>query len=208
MTTLLLIRHATNDALKNQLIVGRLPGVHLNEEGQAQALAVAERLAEVDLTAVYSSPMERALETARPLAARHGLEVQIHPGLHEVDCGRWSGQPVERLRRRRLWRTLVMCPSSIRFPGGENAWEVQTRMVAALEEIRVTHPGKTVAVVSHADPIKVAVAHYLGLPLDLFHRLKVAPASLTVLALDGAVPQLVRLNDIGHLPCPQGRWGA
>jgi probable phosphoglycerate mutase len=207
MTTFLLIRHATNDALKEQRIVGRLPGVHLNEEGQAQALALAERLASVDLAAVYASPMERTQETARPLAARHGLEVQTHLGLHEVDCGRWSGQPMEKLRRRRRWRAMALYPSGVPFPGGESAWEVQARMIAALEEIRAAHPGHTVAIVSHADPIKVAVAHYVGLPLDLFRRLTVAPASLTVLSLNGAVPRLVRLNDTSHLPRPEGEKG-
>jgi len=204
MTTLLLIRHATNDALNEQLLVGRLPGVHLNQEGQSQALALAERLAEVDLAAVYSSPMERAQETAQPLAARHGLQIQLHSGLHETDVGRWAGQSLEKLRRRKLWRALLMHPAGARFPGGESMWEMQARVVAALEEISANHAGKIAAVVSHADPIKAAVAHYIGLPLDLFQRLIVAPASLTVLALGGPVPHLACLNDTSHLPRPEG----
>jgi probable phosphoglycerate mutase len=207
MTTLLIIRHATNDSLKEQVLVGRLPGVHLNEEGHAQARALSERLAEEDLKAVYSSPMERAQETAQPLAARHGLELQIHPGLNETDCGRWAGQPLERLRRRRLWRPLWMYPSGTRLPGGESAWDVQTRMVEALEEIRTAHAEETVAVVSHADPIRMVVAHYVGLSLDLFRRLMVAPASLTVLVLGGLMPRLVCLNDTSHVPRPKGGKG-
>ncbi len=207
MTRLLLIRHATNDLLKEGRLGGRLPGIHLNEEGRAQARALADRLAEVELAAVYSSPMERTLETAEPVAARHGLEVQIHPGLHEVDCGRWSGELLEKARRRRLWRRILASPSRVPFPGGESAWEVQQRMVAALEEIAAAHPEETVAVVSHADPIRVAVAHYVGLPLDLFRRLVIAPASLTELSLGGPVPRLVRLSDTGHLPHPESQRG-
>lgn len=200
MTRLLLIRHAMNDLLKEERLGGRIPGVHLNKEGRAQALALAERLAQEDLRAVYSSPMERTQETAHLLAARHGLEVCIHPGLNEVDCGHWSGQPLARLRRRRLWRAIQIAPSRTPFPGGETAWDVQKRMVGALEEICSTYPQKTVAVVSHADPIKIAVSYYLGLPLDLYPRLAVAPASLTVLVLDRQMVRLVCLNDTSHIP--------
>ena len=208
MTTVLLIRHATNDALKEHLLVGRLPGVHLNEEGRAQALALAERLKGTDLAAIYSSPMERAQETAQPLAAHSGLQVRLHPGLNETDCGRWAGQPLEKLRRRRLWRGLQAHPSGTRFPGGESAHEMQARMVSAVEQIRAAHPDGIVAAVSHADPIKAVVAHYVGLALDLFQRLAVAPASLTVLTLDGPTPRLVCLNDTGHLPHSEGKRSA
>ncbi len=207
MTTILLIRHAANDLLREKRLGGRLPGIHLNEEGQAQALALAERLAGIGLTAIYSSPMERTLETAEPVAARLGLEVRVHPGLHEVDCGRWSGQPVEKVRRRRHWQVMALYPSGTPFPGGESAWEVQKRIVAAIEEIRAAHPEETVAAFSHADPIRVAVAYYVGLPLDLFRRLSVAPASLTVLSFKGPVPQLVCLNDTSHLPRLEGGKG-
>lgn len=207
MTTLLLIRHGTNDLLRDGRLGGRMPGIHLNEEGKAEVLALARRLAAANLAAVYSSPMERTQETAQTLAAQLGLQVQVHPGLLETDCGRWSGELLERLRRRRLWWRLMLYPSETRFPGGENAREVQTRVVAALEEIRAAHPGQTVAVVSHADPIRVAVAYYIGLPLDLFRRLLVAPASVTVLAFDGPVPRLVCLNDTSHVPRPPGGEG-
>lgn len=203
MTTFYLIRHATNDLLKEGRLGGRMPGVHLNEEGRAQAQALAERLAQAQLAAIYASPLERAQETARPLADRLGLPVRIHPGLHETDCGAWSGERIEVLRRRRLWRELNFHAAGTRFPGGgETAWEVQARMVAALEEIRAAHPQGTVAVFSHADPLRIAVAHYVGLPLDLFRRLLVEPASLTVLSLGGPWPRLLCLNDTAHLSPP------
>ncbi len=205
-TKLLLIRHAFNDLLKEHRIGGRLPGIPLNEQGRAEAEALADRLAHIPLVAVYSSPMERARETAQYIADRHGLEVRIHPGLHEVDCGRWSGQPVSRLQEDPYWFPLRVYPSRAPFPDGENSWEVQIRALAALEEIQRAHPGGTVAIVSHADPIRLAVAHYIGLPIDLFRRLSVAPASLTVVvfeplpqAPDVTRPRLVCLNDTAHL---------
>jgi probable phosphoglycerate mutase len=205
-TTLLLIRHASNDLLKEHRMGGRIPGIPLNEQGRAEAKALAERLARTDLAAVYSSPMERAQETAQFIADRHRLEVRIHPGLHEVDCGQWSGQPIDRLREDPHWLPLRIYPSQVPFPGGENSWQVQIRVIAALEEIRSAHPGETVAVVFHADPIRLAVAHYIGLPIDLFRRLSVSPASLTVLAFSPLPqaphidrPRLVCLNDTAHL---------
>jgi len=205
-TTLLLIRHASNDLLKEHRMGGRMPGVHLNEQGRAEAAALADRLARTDLAAVYSSPMERAQETARCIADRHGLEVRIHPGLHEVDCGQWSGQPTDRLREDPYWLPLRIYPAWVPFPGGETSWQVQVRFLAALEEIRAAHPDQTVAVVAHADPIRLAVAHYIGLPIDLFRRLSVSPASLTVVAFDPLPqaphitrPRLVCLNDTAHL---------
>ncbi len=205
-TTLLLIRHAFNDLLKENRIGGRTPGIRLNEQGRAEAEALAERLARLPLAAVYSSPMERARETAQPIADRHGLEVRIHPGLHEVDCGQWSGQPTSRLQEDPYWFPLRAYPSRVPFPDGENSWEVQIRVLAALEEIQRAHPGGTVAVVSHADPIRLAVAHYIGMPIDLFRRLSISPASLTVVAFEPLPqaphltrPRLVCLNDTAHL---------
>jgi len=205
MTLLYLIRHATNDALKEGLLIGRKPGIHLNEEGHAQARALAEHLAGTDLAAVYSSPMERAMETAVPIATRQGLEVTIHPGLNEVDCGRWTGIHFEQARRRRRRRGLWIYPSGVPLPGGESLWEVQVRVVSALEEIRAAHPARAVAIVSHADPIRAAIAHYIGLPLDLYRRLVISPASLTVLSFEREVPLLICLNSTGHLSSPQGR---
>ena len=200
MTHLLLIRHATNDMMESGILAGWTPGVHLNERGRVEAEALARRLAQVEIAAVYASPLERALETAEIVAAPKNLPVTVREELGEVRCGRWTGQKIERLRRRRLWRQVQIAPSTVRFPGGESMLEVQARMRAELERLCAAHPRQTVAVVSHADPIKAAVASFIGLPLDLFQRLVVGPASLTVLELNGVLPRLVCLNDASHLP--------
>jgi probable phosphoglycerate mutase len=200
MTRLLLIRHGANDTHKNGILAGWTPGVHLNQMGQDQAQALARRLASVEIAAVYASPLERTMETAEAVAAPHGLPVVVRDDLGEVRIGRWTGQPLEKLRKRRLWRKVQFVPSMMRFPGGESFQEAQARTVAELERLCVDHPQQTVAVVSHSDVIKVAVAYTIGLHLDLFQRLVIAPASLTVLELGGLMPRLLCLNDISHLP--------
>ena len=200
MTQLLLIRHGANDAQKDGILAGWMPGVHLNQEGRAQAEALARRLAPVEIEAVYASPLERTVETAEIIAIPHELSVVVREGLGEVRFGRWTGEPLEKLRRRRLWRAVQFAPGTVRFPGGESFCEMQARVVAELENLRARHRQQTIAVVSHSDVIKAAVAHYAGLHLDLFQRLVVSPASLTVLVLIGPVPHLLCMNDIGHLP--------
>jgi probable phosphomutase (TIGR03848 family) len=200
MTRLLLIRHGANDAQKSGVLIGWASGVHLNQVGRDQAQALAQRLASVEVAAVYASPLERTLETAEIVAAPHGLPVVVREELGEVRIGRWTGQPLEKLRKLRLWRKVQFVPSAMRFPGGESFQEVQMRAVAELERLCTEHPKQTVAVVSHADVIKAAVAYSIGLHLDLFQRLVIAPASLTVLELGGLMPHLLCLNDISHLP--------
>ncbi len=199
MMGLLLIRHALNDWVGERL-AGWTPGVHLNEEGLAQASDLARRLAEAPLAAVYCSPLERALETAEPLAESHGLAVQVREGLGEVHYGDWMGRALKELKEEELWPVVQVYPGGVRFPGGESLREVQARMVAALDAIRDTHPGQTVAVISHSDPIKLAVAHYVGLPLDLFQRLTISPASVTAFAFSRFGPRLICLNHTDPLP--------
>lgn len=195
MTTFLLIRHAENDWIGR-----RLPGwseVHLNDRGRAQAEALVARLRPVRLSAIYSSPLDRALETARPLARARGLTVHRAAGLAEMRVGEWQGQPLRRLMRRKLWPVIQHTPSLARFPGGESFPEAQARIVAELEAMRRRHPSRqaVVACFSHGDMIKMAVAHYLGLPLDLFQRLAIEPASVTALHVGEARAVLLRLND-------------
>ncbi len=196
MTTIYFIRHAENDYVTEGKLAGRLPGVHLNARGQAQAQALGRIFRAIPLRAVYSSPLERAMETAQPVAAARKLQVANLGGLLEVDVGAWEGKSVKALRRRKLWSVIQQTPSLARFPGGESLSQAQARAVGAIEQVLADHPGRKAAVacVSHADIIKLAVAHYLGLPLDLFQRLVVEPASLTVLHFDGAV-RLLALND-------------
>lgn len=199
MMNLLLIRHATNDWVGKKL-AGWTPGVHLNEEGQAQATALAQRLADVPLAAIYSSPLERTMETAQPLAEAHGLTVAVREELGESGYGEWTGRSLEELQKEDLWPVVQVYPSGVRFPGGEAMRETQTRIVAALDAIREAHPEQTVAVVSHSDPIKMAVAYYAGLPLDLFQRLAVSPASVTAITFTRFGPRLVCLNYTESLP--------
>lgn len=199
MMNLLLVRHAVNDWVGERL-AGWTPGVHLNEEGRAQASDLARRLAEAPLAAVYSSPLERTLETAQALAGPHGLEVQVREGLGEVRYGEWTGRSLEELRKEELWPVVQVYPGGARFPGGESMRESQARIVAEIDGIRDAHPGQTVVVVSHSDPIKMAVAHYAGVPLDLFQRLSVSPASVTAFAFTRFGPHLLCLNHTASLP--------
>ena len=205
MTRVLLIRHGANDAHKKGVLTGWTPGIHLNPEGRAQAKALAQRLASTPIEAVYASPLERTLETAEIIAAPHKLPVITRERLGEVRLGRWTGQPVEKASKRRLWRAIQFTPSTVRFPGGESFCEIQARVVAELDELKTKHSQQTIAVVSHADVIKAALAHYIGLHLDLFQRLVIAPASLTVLGLGDTMPRLFCMNDISHNPEISGR---
>ncbi len=199
MTTLLLIRHATNDWVGERL-AGWTPGVHLNETGRQQAHALADRLAHLPIHAIYSSPLDRALETAAPLASRLGLTVQVEPGLAEVQYGQWTGGTLQDLRETDLWRVLMVTPSLARFPDGESLGEVQSRLVSTLERLRSQHPQEMIVAVSHADALKAAVAHYAGMHLDLFQRLVISPASVSVLQFEGpGWPRLVRFNDTGEM---------
>jgi probable phosphomutase (TIGR03848 family) len=198
-TTLLLIRHARNDWVGDRL-AGWTPNVHLNDKGRAQAEALAQRLADQPITAVYTSPLERAVETAQAIAALHQLDVQIREGVGEVQYGEWTGKSLKELAKEDAWRVVQFYPSGARFPGGESMHEMQARAVAEVDAIVAAHPSETVVVVSHADVIKAALAHYMGLHLDLFQRLVVSPASLNVFTFTPMGPRLVCLNDTAHNP--------
>ncbi|MCW5874962.1 MAG: histidine phosphatase family protein [Anaerolineales bacterium] len=195
MPTVLLIRHGENEYVKKGRLAGRLPGVHLNPRGKAQAQALAAALKSVKLNAVYSSPLERAVETAQPLAAAHKLPVVKRKGLLESDLGQWEGKLLKTLQRDKRWSTLQNKPSLFRFPGGEGMLEQQARLVAEIEALRSMHKSKDVlACVLHADPIKLIIAHYAGMPLDQFQRLQVSTASVSTLLLEDGRSMLERLN--------------
>lgn len=195
MPVILLIRHGENDYVKKHRLAGRLPGVHLNKKGQEQARLLAEKLRDVPVKAIYSSPLERTLETAAPLAQALGLEVIPRLGLIETDFGEWQGESLKKLGRLKAWRMVQYRPSLMRFPGGETFAEIQMRYVHELESICSQYePKDIVACVSHADPIRLAVAYYIGLPLDMFQRLSVLPGSISVLWIAEGVSQLLALN--------------
>lgn len=198
MTVLLLIRHAVTDVTGKRLS-GRTPGVHLSPDGRRQAEALAERLSAVPIAALYASPLERCVETAEVIGERRGLGVQLLPQLEEVAYGRWTGRPLAQLVRTSLWTKIQQSPSSVRFPEGETLAEVQRRAVDALEGVAGRHPRGVVAAVSHADVIRLVLAHYAGVHLDLFQRLIVSPASVSAVALGDRVPRILRMNDTGTL---------
>lgn len=199
MTQILLIRHAVNDIMKAKKLAGRMPGVHLNDEGRQQAEEVAERLRNLQIKAIYSSPLERTRETAEPLARALGLELQIRDTLAEVEYGEWTDRTLEELSKLDAWKIVQLYPSGMRFPGGETMRAMQARVVEELEQLAAAHPRDIIAVFSHADVIKAALAHYLGIHLDLFQRLTIDPTSVSVLALSPFGPRILRVNDAGPL---------
>ncbi|MBI5824176.1 MAG: histidine phosphatase family protein [Chloroflexi bacterium] len=196
MPLVLLIRHGENDYVKTGKMAGRLPGVHLNERGQNQARALGEALKNVPIKAVYSSPLERAMETASPIAGLHKLKIQQEPDLMDTHVGKWQGRSWKILRLTKAWKIVQNAPSRFRFPDGESFPETQLRIVNVLERIIQTHkkPQDIIAVVFHADPIKLAVSHFLGLPLDHFQRLGCDTGSLTALHAGEAGAHLIKLN--------------
>lgn len=195
MPFLLLIRHGENDFSKKGRFAGRLPGVHLNEHGHQQAEELAKSLANVPLKAVYSSPLERAVETAELIAKTHGLKVISDNALTETNIGKWQGRSIRSVALNKQWRVVQGAPSRFTFPEGESFHQNQTRIVTALDKIiSQLKPRDIVAVVFHADPIKLAVAYYIGLPLDNFQRLGCDTASVTFLALGPSSAHLLWLN--------------
>ena len=180
------------------MLPGRAPGLHLAPEGLEQAHRVAERLAGLGrVKAVYASPMERAVETAAPIARACGLRVRKSPGLIECDFGRWTGRKLKNLSRRKEWTTVQRHPSGFRFPGGESFAEMQARALDAVSAITARHSGETVVAVSHADVIKAVAAAAAGTPLDLFQRIVVSPCSVTAIAYHPAGPMLLTVNNTG-----------
>ena len=196
MTLLLLIRHGENEYVKTGKLAGRLPGIHLNERGQKQAQALGEALKDVPIKAIYSSPLERAMETATPIANARNLQIIQEPDIMDADIGKWQGKSWKVLRLTKVWKIVQNAPSRFRFPDGESFPEMQTRIANVLERIIKTHnkPQDIVAVVFHADPIKLAVSHLIGMPLDNFQRLSCDTGSLTAIHAGEMGAHLIKLN--------------
>ncbi len=196
-TLVLLVRHGQTPTT-GQILPGRARGLHLADVGREQAQRAAARIAELPrVDAVYASPLERTRQTAAPIAAARGLKVQVAPGLLECDFGEWTGQELKQLMKRPDWSTVQRAPSTFRFPGGESFTEMQTRMVSTLDRLRATHVGGVVVCVSHADPIKAAVAHALGTHLDLFQRIVISPCSISAIAYTPTGPVVLAVNSTG-----------
>ncbi len=193
-TLLLLVRHGETPTT-GMVLPGRAPGLHLSDRGRAQAERVSERLSGLPVDALYSSPLERACETAEPTAARTGLAVKHDDGLLECDFGDWTGSAIADLAALPEWQTVQHSPSQFRFPDGESFPEMQARIVGAMEALCAAHAGGVVVCFSHADPIKAAVAHALGTPLDLFQRIVISPGSVSAITfVEGQDPAVHMVN--------------
>lgn len=199
MTTFFLVRHAVTSQTGHKL-TGWMEGVSLTEEGHKEAEIAAKGLAHVDFDAIYSSPIDRAIETAKAIAKPHGMKVQMRRGIGEVHYGGWTNRPLKSLMKTKLWETVQRFPSAARFPDGENLREVQARAVTEIEKIAEEHPKGKVCCVSHGDVIKLIAAHYLGVHIDLFQRIVIGPASVSVISLTSHGPHILALNNCPLAP--------
>ncbi len=200
MTTLFLVRHAVNDFVKTGKLAGWTPGVHLNDEGKAQAEALGQRLADARIDHIYASPLERTMETAEAIRQHYPhLPIESNSAIGEVRYGDWEGMEIAALRRRKMWDVVQEYPSRAQFPNGETMRAVQVRAVDEIERMIRRHPGQTVVAVSHADLIKMVLAHFLGMHLDNFQRIVVSPASVSVLMVGHSRPYVACLNDTAHV---------
>ena len=196
-TVVFLVRHGQT-ATTGKLLPGRAPGLHLAETGIGQAAKAAARLAGVgDVAAVYASPLERTRETAAPIAKAVGRRVRIDKGLLECEFGEWTGRKLSELSKLPEWKTVQGAPSTFRFPGGESFNEMQTRICTAIGRLVERHPGERIVCVSHADPIKAAVAQAQGIHLDLFQRIVISPCSITPIVYGAGVPIVLAVNSTG-----------
>jgi probable phosphomutase (TIGR03848 family) len=202
-TVVLLVRHGLTPTTGVKL-PGRARGLHLSDEGRRQAEAAAARMAKVaKVVAVYSSPLERARETAAVIAKARNMAVRIDRGLFEIDIGRFQGMAIKDAVQRPEWKAIQQHPSGFRFEGGESFTEMQARITGAIARMVARHAGRIIIAVSHADPIKAAVAHALGTPLDLFQRIVIGTASITAIAYSPSGAAVLTVNsmdgDLGAL---------
>ncbi len=196
-TTVLLVRHGLTPTTGTSL-PGRAPDLHLSDKGREQADAVAGRIGELGtVTAIYASPLERTRETAAPISATLGLRTRRNRGLLECDFGDWTGRRLRDLSKLAEWRTVQRNPSSFTFPGGESFTAMQTRITETIATLVATHPGETIVAVSHADPIKAAVAQSVGTHLDLFQRIVISPCSVSAITYTADGPIVLAVNSTG-----------
>jgi probable phosphomutase (TIGR03848 family) len=195
-TAVLLVRHGLTPTTGVKL-PGRARGLHLSDEGRRQAEAAAARIAKIPkVVAVYSSPLERARETAAIIAKARNMAVRVERGLLELDNGKFTGMAIKDAIAKPEWKIIQQHPSGFRFEGGESFTEMQTRITGAIARMVARHPGRIVVAVSHADPIKAAVAHALGTPLDLFQRIMIGTASITAIAYRPSGAAVLTVNSM------------
>ncbi len=196
-TLFLLVRHGQTPTT-GKVLPGRAAGLHLADAGREQAQAAADRIAALArVDAIYSSPLERARETAAPIGKARGLKVGVDKGLLECDFGDWTGGELKKLMKLPEWNTVQRAPSTFRFPGGESFTEMQGRMIGTIDRLRAAHDGGVVVCVSHADTIKAAVSHAMGTHIDMFQRIVISPCSITAIAYSSGGPVVLTVNSTG-----------
>jgi probable phosphomutase (TIGR03848 family) len=196
MIKIFLIRHALTDHTGKNLS-GRMPGVLLNEEGKKQAIKLAQRLSDIPFAAIFSSPLERAVQTAGPIAQHHNLSVIVSDDFLEIDFGDWTNGAIEDLKRDCQFKLFNYFRSGTRIPGGENMSGAQMRIIRGIEHLHSLYAGKTVAVVSHADMIKSAIGYYAGIHMDILHRIEISPASVSIIEIYEETSRILLVNDTG-----------
>lgn len=201
MPLILFLRHAENDFVKKGILSGNIPGIHLNVNGLSQAKIVAEKLQSVSITSIYTSPLERAIETAEIIARDRKINISIRSALKEIDYGDWQGVPLKNLKRTKLWKQVINSPSKFRFPNGESFIDAQNRIVEEIRYLSRIHSNKDIIVcVSHADIIKLAITFFLGLSIDMFQRFLISTCSITAMEIKNDKIQLINLNVNYSLP--------
>jgi len=193
VTIFYLVRHGVTSHTGHRLS-GRMPDIHLSDAGRGEAEVAATSLVKVRLKSIYSSPIDRCIETARTIADKHGLPVRTRKDLAEVEYGTWTNKSLKTVARTKLWSSVQKWPAGTRFPEGESFVEIQSRGVAVLEDLRTRHPKDRICVVSHGDVIRLVMAHYMGIHLDLFQRILITPASISVLSVTDSGPVVLTLN--------------
>jgi len=201
MTDFWLIRHGSTDTL-DERIAGCAPGVHLNERGRNEVLALASRIGDCGAQCVYTSPLERARETAEPLAAALQCPLIQQEALGELEFGSWTNQRFDQLQGDEHWGRFNRFRSGTRLPGGDSFLSVQARAVNVLLDLRERHPNERILIVSHGDVIKGVLMHFLGIAIDMCHRLTIAPTSISQLELHADYVSITRINDTSHVERP------
>ena len=198
MTKILLIRHAATDAVGKKLS-GRMPGVHLNDEGLMQAQVLAKRLEELTIDFIYSSPLERAVETATPIAISRNSEIITSTDFLEINFGEWTNKSFEELKNNSIFQLFNSFRSSTPIPGGESIIEAQTRMITGLQRLTSQHQNVTIAVISHSDMIKATIAYYAGIHIDMMQRIEISPASVSVIEIYEEISRIILVNHTGNI---------
>jgi probable phosphomutase (TIGR03848 family) len=212
MALVFLVRHGLT-AQTGHRLYGRTAGIDLDDRGRAQADRLVERFDGVRLTAIYSSPLERCVQTVEPLATERRITIRTDPDLLEMEAGDWTGRTLAQVRRTAAWRVVQRTPSAFAFPGGGEAFpDAQTRAVDAVERIGRRHRRGAVVVATHGDIVRIVLAHLAGTPLDDFQRFVIDTAGVSAVLVGGDRPHVLLVNDTGGLArfrtSPAAPWEA